>query len=56
LFDRASLLGLFAFPPNLIYALEAHLRWLEATEQVFRARDGATISWSAVWRNDTHAV
>jgi glyoxylase-like metal-dependent hydrolase (beta-lactamase superfamily II) len=39
------LLGPFGFPPDLEYALEAHLRWLERNGQVRRRRENGIIAW-----------
>ena len=39
------LLGPFGFPPDLQYALEAHLAWLERTQQIRRLQRDSIVAW-----------
>lgn len=44
--ERANpLLGLFGFPPDLAFALEAHLAWLERTHRVHRVQRDSVVAW-----------
>ncbi|WP_069803077.1 MBL fold metallo-hydrolase [Thermogemmatispora onikobensis] len=41
-------LGPFGFPPDLEYALEAHMRWLERYGRVRRLQHEGVVAWEAV--------
>jgi glyoxylase-like metal-dependent hydrolase (beta-lactamase superfamily II) len=42
------LLGPFGFPPDLEYALEAHLTWLERRRRVRRIRQQGIVAWELI--------